>query len=87
MIVNESMLTGESIPVIKTHIITKSFTNFNSSQDKSHILYCGTKILQKRSIGGRKVMALVISTGFNTEKGNLIRTIRPIAKLKIKKII
>ena len=75
MIVNESMLTGESIPVIKTHIITKSFTNFNSSQDKSHILYCGTKILQKRSIGGRKVMALVISTGFNTEKGNLIRTI------------
>ena len=38
-------------------------------------LFAGTKIVQKRSQGDQKVMALVYKTGFNTVKGNLIRSI------------
>jgi len=69
------MLTGESIPIVKTHISASTNQMFDYNQDKTHILYSGTKILQKRSIGGKKVLALAIATGFNTEKGNLIRSI------------
>jgi len=39
------------------------------------MLYAGTKIVQKRVIGNNKVVAVVVATGFNTEKGNLIRSI------------
>jgi len=68
------MLTGESTPIIKSHIpnTTKSF---DPKVDNKFILYAGTKIVQKRAIGGGKVLAVVLATGFNTEKGNLVRSI------------
>jgi cation-transporting ATPase 13A2 len=73
VIVNEVMLTGESTPIIKTGV--PNTTNcFDPSVDKKYILFAGTKIIQKRSTGGR-VLGLVKSIGFNTEKGNLIRSI------------
>jgi cation-transporting ATPase 13A2 len=68
VIVNESMLTGESIPLIKAHI-GNGIDGFNK-QERKHILYAGTKIIQKRN----NPICLVLSTGFNTEKGNLIRS-------------
>ena len=68
------MLTGESTPIIKSHIPLNN-RSFDSKTDTKYILYSGTKIVQKRAIGGSKVLAIVISTGFNTKKGNLIRTI------------
>lgn len=74
VIVNESMLTGESTPIIKTHI-PNTKNNFSGQVDKKYILYAGTKIVQKRAHGGGKVMGLVYSTAFNTEKGNLMRSI------------
>jgi cation-transporting ATPase 13A2 len=74
VIVNEAMLTGESTPVIKTGCPNTN-ASFDPSVDRKFILYAGTKIVQKRSQTGGKVMALVKSTGFNTEKGNLIRSI------------
>jgi cation-transporting ATPase 13A3/4/5 len=43
-IVNESMLTGESIPVIKNAL---PFTNdiYNPSSDSKYTLYAGTKVI------------------------------------------
>jgi cation-transporting ATPase 13A2 len=74
VIVNESMLTGESTPIMKTHM-PNTKNQFDASVDKKYILFAGTKIVQKRAFHGGKVLGLVYSTAFNTEKGNLIRSI------------
>ncbi len=74
VIINESMLTGESTPIIKTHLPTNN-NIFDCKLDTKYMLYAGTKIVQKRVIGNNKVVAVVVATGFNTEKGNLIRSI------------
>jgi cation-transporting ATPase 13A2 len=74
VIVNEALLTGESTPIIKSSI-PNTTTYFDPSVDKKYILYAGTKIIQKRSQNGNKVLGIVESIGFDTEKGNLIRQI------------
>jgi len=68
------MLTGESVPIIKAHIPNTNHM-FNPKHDHKYILYAGTKVIQKRSVGKSKVLGVVLNTGFNTEKGNLIRSI------------
>jgi len=68
------MLTGESVPIIKAHIPNTNHM-FNPKHDHKYILYAGTKVIQKRSVGKSKVLGVVLNTGFNTEKGNLIRPI------------
>lgn len=64
-VVNESMLTGESIPVIKTHLPTpETFDEiFNLEDNKRSTLFNGTNILQTRSYDSKKVLALVLRTG------------------------
>lgn len=73
-IVNESMLTGESIPVIKNSL---PFINdlYNPDEDQKYTLYSGTKVIQTRRFGNSKVLGLVIRTAFVTTKGNLVRDI------------
>ena len=77
VIVNESLLTGESLPITK---IPLEF-NLSSSQKLSlndhsrHILFCGTQVIQARSGANECLKAIVIRTGFNTVKGELIRSI------------
>jgi P-type E1-E2 ATPase len=43
-IVNESMLTGESIPVIKTPL-PRTKDIYNAEQDQKYTLYSGTKVI------------------------------------------
>lgn len=74
VIINEAMLTGESTPIIKSHL-PKIKQNFDEETDDKYFLFAGTKIVQKRSENKKPVIALVFSTGFNTVKGNLIRSI------------
>ncbi|KAG9493960.1 hypothetical protein GDO78_001695 [Eleutherodactylus coqui] len=76
-IVNESMLTGESIPVTKTSLPNVDNTEpwkVHSVDDyKRHILFCGTQVIQTKS--SDYVKAVVMRTGFNTAKGDLVRSI------------
>lgn len=74
-ILDESMLTGESVPVTKTPIPCKRNLIFDSKEHARHMLFCGTKVIQTRYIGSEKVLAVVVNTGNNTAKGGLIRSI------------
>ncbi|XP_045161334.2 polyamine-transporting ATPase 13A3-like isoform X2 [Mercenaria mercenaria] len=80
-IVNESMLTGESVPVTKTPLPNPKLTHeesvvhFNVKDHARHVLFCGTHVIQTRYYGGQKVKAVVFRTGFSTAKGELVRSI------------
>lgn len=89
-IVNESMLTGESIPVSKFALSSSSMGMMASlSGDPppalaKHILFCGTNIIRVRKanqLGPSKpsasadvALAMVFRTGFSTTKGALVRS-------------
>ncbi|XP_006030034.3 probable cation-transporting ATPase 13A4 [Alligator sinensis] len=78
-IVNESMLTGESVPVPKAPLPytnnTEPWKTHCSEEYKQHILFCGTEVIQTKADGGDLVKAIVLRTGFNTAKGDLVRSI------------
>ena len=74
VIINEAMLTGESTPITKIHLPYNKH-NFDEETDKKYFLFAGTKVIQKRKEKGGAVIALCYSTGFNSVKGNLIRSI------------
>ncbi|XP_030379323.1 probable cation-transporting ATPase 13A3 isoform X2 [Scaptodrosophila lebanonensis] len=74
-ILDESMLTGESVPVTKTPLPMKRDVIFDKKEHARHTLFCGTKVIQTRYIGSKKVLAFVINTGNITAKGGLIRSI------------
>ena len=73
VIVNESMLTGESTPVIKVRMTnTDDIYDTNNPDYEKYVLFAGTKIVQKRRMGKTEPLGIVLNTGFNTFKGNLI---------------
>ncbi len=76
-IVNESMLTGESLPITKTSLENTNdrLLKFDMNEYKKHILYSGTQVVQTRCHVNEKITAIVLKTGFNTTKGELIRKI------------
>ncbi|XP_066097861.1 polyamine-transporting ATPase 13A3 isoform X2 [Saccopteryx bilineata] len=81
-IVNESMLTGESVPVTKTNLPNPSVDIkgmgdelYSPEIHKRHTLFCGTTVIQTRFYTGELVKAIVVRTGFSTSKGQLVRSI------------
>lgn len=73
-IVNESMLTGESVPVMKGPPCP-SLEIYSTETHKRHTLFSGTHIIQTRFYGNNQVLAKVVRTGFYTAKGELIKSI------------
>lgn len=77
-VVNESMLTGESVPVSK--ITANRDTVQYLSESITHpvlaksFLYNGTKLLKMKLSNDEPVMGMVVKTGFNTTKGSLVRS-------------
>uniref|UniRef100_A0A670IEV4 Polyamine-transporting ATPase 13A3 n=1 Tax=Podarcis muralis TaxID=64176 RepID=A0A670IEV4_PODMU len=82
-IVNESMLTGESVPVTKTNLPNPTEESKGGLADevyspeghRRHTLFCGTTVIQTRFYTGELVKAIVVRTGFSTSKGQLVRSI------------
>ncbi|KAM4609747.1 polyamine-transporting ATPase 13A2 isoform 2-T2 [Polymixia lowei] len=74
--VNESMLTGESVPILKTPLPAGE-GRYSSQAQRRHTLFCGTQLIQARggSSDGGGATAVVTSTGFFTAKGDLISSI------------
>lgn len=74
-ILNESMLTGESVPVTKTSLPNIKNVLYDPKEHARHTLFCGTQVIQTRYFGNEKVLAVVVRTGFSTAKGSLVRSI------------
>ncbi|KAJ7251534.1 Ca-transporting ATPase [Mycena haematopus] len=81
-IVNESMLTGESVPVSKVPVKDEDLVRWRDAKDEASksFLYAGTRVVRIRGTftidggPGHPALALVVRTGFNTTKGALIRS-------------
>ncbi|KAK4156495.1 hypothetical protein C8A00DRAFT_12607 [Chaetomidium leptoderma] len=85
-IVNESMLTGESVPVSKTPATDGALRRLDLGASAmlpevaKHFLFCGTKIIRARRPQENQqdeeavALAMVVRTGFNTTKGALVRS-------------
>ncbi|KAF8590974.1 Ca-transporting ATPase [Ramaria rubella] len=79
-IVNESMLTGESVPISKTPILDSDLSKWRETgeitgQTAKGYLYSGTRVIRIRGPAeGNPALAMVVRTGFNTTKGALIRS-------------
>ncbi|PRP86428.1 hypothetical protein PROFUN_05347 [Planoprotostelium fungivorum] len=73
-VMNESMLTGESLPVLKSHLPRRDEHGakpYSPEDDNRFTLYAGTTVVQSRN----NAWALVHGTGFSTSKGMLVRSI------------
>ncbi|KAH9083670.1 P-type ATPase [Lactarius deliciosus] len=84
-IVNESMLTGESVPVGKIPVKDGDLALWHETPDvqgdlAKSFLYAGTKVVRiRKSVGAggpfdRPALGLVARTGFTTTKGALVRS-------------
>ncbi|PYH94983.1 hypothetical protein BO71DRAFT_378573 [Aspergillus ellipticus CBS 707.79] len=84
-IVNESMLTGESVPVSKLPLTDDALKYLNLGAPSihpilaKHFLFSGTKVIRARrpqSVDDDEAVALavVVRTGFLTTKGALVRS-------------
>ena len=77
VVINESMLTGESTPIIKT-CLENSDEIYDSKlvDNNKYILFSGTKVLQKQNKNRKeKILAMVCDTGFRTYKGQMLSSV------------
>lgn len=72
-IMKESMLTGESVPVIKDPLPDREEFIYEIDKDKLYTLYQGTEVVQLGQ--DKEALGVVMRTGFHTLKGKLVRSI------------
>ncbi|XP_066203653.1 probable cation-transporting ATPase 13A5 isoform X2 [Saccopteryx leptura] len=70
---------GESIPVTKTPLPrvgdSMPWKSHGEEDYRKHVLFCGTEVIQVKPPGQGPVRAVVLQTGYNTAKGDLVRSI------------
>lgn len=91
-VVNESMLTGEPMPLQKLSLEQNSDAPFDyTTHGKKHGLFAGTEVLQSvadeasnANRGSQVALAVVVAIGARTTKGRLIRMVLYPAMVKFK---
>lgn len=74
--VDESSLTGESVPVTKISLTNNNDGESDSLEtNKKSLLFAGTTILNATTTDDAHVKAIVVRTGYLTSKGSLVRSI------------
>lgn len=74
-LVNQAVLTGESVPVFKIEVPSLE-QHFNFEKGSKHIIYCGSKVLRSHSKHYKSdAIGFVAKTGFDTLKGQITRGI------------
>ncbi|XP_045143467.1 probable cation-transporting ATPase 13A4 [Echinops telfairi] len=70
-VVDEGLLTGESIPVTKTPLLRMGglvpWKTQGDADYKRHVLFCGTEVVQARGAGAGFVRAVVLQTEKNND--------------------
>ena len=72
VVVDESMLTGESVPVSKSPYVWSTIDN-DATHRTSNILYSGTVV--KNVNQGIDAIAMVFRTGYRSQRGELINSL------------
>ena len=82
------MLSGESLPLIKTPIAAHPAASLCGSEADAtkHVLFGGTEVVRAKAVDadGEAVRAMVLRTGFQTTKGDLVRSILHPKDIKFK---
>ena len=61
--VDESMLTGESVPITKVTLAEDPSILFSANTHKNSTLFCGTRVLHVQTTDNAHVKAVVLRTG------------------------
>lgn len=62
--VDESMLSGESVPITKVSLSEDPNVYYSTFKNKHNTLFCGTQVLHVQSTDCTHVKAVVIRTGY-----------------------
>jgi cation-transporting ATPase 13A3/4/5 len=78
--VDESMLTGEALPVTKTPLppadAAEPSALYDAARHKRHTLFAGTTVLHDDACAEEAMpLAVVVATGLSTSKGQLMQTL------------
>ena len=80
-LVNEEMLTGESVPVLKEALLPSDETVLDiEGLNRASVLFAGSQLVAVR---GSKLIGFVLRTGFETAQGNLLVTILNASKTRV----
>jgi magnesium-transporting ATPase (P-type) len=83
ILVDESALTGEATPIVKTGIDPAMQTvTFNQTKNKSNVISAGSEILEVGETG--RDLGLVLNTGSFTTKGELLTEVLSYQRHKFK---